>query len=67
MKQYSLLLDGVSIEYTGYFKSVNQCITYTKKRYGKSAELLLIRAVYPIVENEYYSVKTGQIVDRTAG
>ena len=62
MKQFSLLLDNVSIEYTGYFKNVKECIKYTKKRYGSSADLLLIRAVYPKVENEYYSVKTGKVV-----
>ena len=62
MKQYVLLLDNVDIEYTGYFESVNKCITYTKKRYGKTADLLLIRSVYPKLENEYFSVKTGKIV-----
>ena len=56
MKQYVLLLDNVDIEYTGYFESVNKCITYTKKRYGKTADLLLIRSVYPKLENEYFSV-----------
>ena len=63
MKQFVLLLDGVDIEYTGYFKNVNQCIQYTKKRYSKHADLMQIRAVYPKVENEYYSVKTGEIVN----
>jgi hypothetical protein len=63
MKQFVLLLDNVDIEYTGYFKNEKECIKYTKKRYGSSADLLLIRAVYPKVENEYYSVKTGKIVN----
>ena len=62
MKQFVLLLDGVSIEYTGYFESVKKCITYTKKRYGSSSDLILIRAVYPKLENEYFSVKTGKKV-----
>jgi hypothetical protein len=60
MKQYSLLFDGVSIEYTGYFKSVEDCIAYTRKRYKNGGDGILIRAVYPVVENEYYSVKTGK-------
>ena len=64
MKQFVLLLDGLGIEYTGYFKNEKECIKYTKKRYGSSADLLLIRAVYPVVENEYFSVKTGKIVNR---
>ena len=62
MKQFVLLLDGVSIEYTGYFESVKKCITYVKKRYGSSSDLVIIRAVYPEVENEYFSVKTGKRV-----
>ena len=62
MKQYVLLLDNVSIEYTGYFESVRKCITYVKKRYGSSANDVLVRAVYPKLENEYYSVKTGKVV-----
>lgn len=64
MKQFVLLLDDVSIEYTGYFKNEKECITYTKKRYGKSADGILIRAVYPVLENVYFSVKTGKVVTK---
>lgn len=64
MKQFVLLLDNVDIEYTGYFKTEKDCITYTKKRYGKSADGILIRSVYPRLENVYYSVKTGKIVNK---
>jgi hypothetical protein len=62
MKQFVLLFDGVDIEYTGYFKSEKECITYTKNRYKKHADAILIRAVYPKLENEYFSVKTGKVV-----
>ncbi len=67
MKQFVLIYDGVSIEHTGYFKTVNQCIQYTRKRYKNNGKGILIRAVYPTVENEYFSVETGKIVDRVAG
>jgi hypothetical protein len=62
MKQFELIYDGVGIEYTGYFKSEKECITYTKKRYGSSSDVMKIRAVYPTLENVYYSVKTGKVV-----
>ena len=61
-KQYALIYQNVSIEYTGYFESVKKCIQYVKNRYGSSADEVLVRAVYPQVENEYYSVKTGKVV-----
>ncbi len=63
MKQFVLLLDNVDIEYTGYFKSEKECITYTRKRYKTHADVMQIRAVYPKLENVYYSVKTGKIVN----
>lgn len=63
MKQFVLLLDNVDIEYTGYFKSEKECIKYTKARY-KQADLMLIRSVYPVLEDVYYSVKTGTIVEK---
>ncbi len=63
MKQFVLLLDNVDIEYTGYFKSEKECITYTRKRYKTHADLMRIRAVYPKLENVYYSVKTGEIIN----
>lgn len=63
MKQFVLLLDNVDIEYTGYFKSEKECITYTRKRYKTHADVMRIRAVYPKLENVYYSVKTGKIVN----
>ncbi len=63
MKQFVLLLDNVDIEYTGYFKSEKECITYTRKRYKTHADVMKIRAVYPKLENVYYSVKTGKIVN----
>lgn len=63
MKQFVLLLDNVDIEYTGYFKSEKECITYTRKRYKAHADVMQIRAVYPKLENVYYSVKTGKIIN----
>lgn len=63
-KQYVLLLDNVSIEYTGYFESVNKCIQYVRKRYGASSNGVLIRAVYPKLENEYFCVQTGKVVSK---
>jgi hypothetical protein len=63
MKQFELIFDGVSIEYTGYFKSEKECITYTRKRYKTHADVMRIRAVYPKLENVYYSVKTGEIIN----
>jgi len=62
MKQYVLIYEGDDIEYTGYFETVKKCITYVRKRYGTNTEVV-IRAVYPVVENEYYSVKTGKLVN----
>ncbi len=63
MKQFVLLLDNVDIEYTGYFKSEKECITYTRKRYKTHADVMQIRAVYPKLENVYYSVKTGKVIN----
>jgi hypothetical protein len=64
MKQFELIFDGVSIEYTGYFKNEKECITYTKKRYKNGGEGILIHAVYPVLENVYYCVKTGKVVSK---
>jgi hypothetical protein len=63
MKQFVLLFEDVAIEYTGYFKSEKECIQYTKKRYKNGGEGILIRAVYPVLEDVYYCVKTGKKVN----
>ena len=62
MKQFALLYEGVAIEYTGSFKSEKECIQYTRKRYKNNGEGILIRAVYPELENVYYCVQTGEVV-----
>ena len=62
MKQFALIYDGMTIEHTGYFKNEKECITYTKKRYKNGGEGILIRAVYPVLENVYYCVKSGKKV-----
>lgn len=63
MKQFVLLHENVAIEYTGYFKSENECIQYAQKRYKNDGDGILIRAVYPVLENVYYCVKSGKKVN----
>ena len=55
MKQYSVLYNGRSIEYTGYFKSVAAVRRYLKQRYSDSAGITF-RAVYPELEEKIYHV-----------
>ena len=63
MKQFVLLFDDVAIEHTGYFKSEKECIQWVQKRYKDNGDGILIRSVYPVLENEYFSVKTGKLVN----
>jgi hypothetical protein len=56
MKQYSVYFEGMSIEYTGYFKSVAAVRKYLKSRYKDNGAGLTFRAVYPTVEQKIYSV-----------
>ena len=55
MKQYSILLEGFPIEYTGYLKSVSAVRKYLRERYNNT-DKVTFRAVYPVVENKIYSV-----------
>lgn len=55
MKQYSVLYDGMSIEFTGYFKSVASVRKYLKQRYS-DCSLITFRAVYPVLEEKVYHV-----------
>jgi hypothetical protein len=56
MKQYSVLFSGMSIEYTGYFKTPGDVRTYLKKKYKDNGAGLTFRAVYPKVEEKIYHV-----------
>jgi len=56
MKQYSVYFEGISIEYTGYFKSVSAVRKYLRERYSKNIADITFRAVYPVAENKVYSV-----------
>ena len=55
MKQYSVFFEGFPIEYTGYFKSVQDVRSYLKARYSNTKGLNF-KAVYPKVETKVYSV-----------
>ena len=55
MKQYSVLYDGMSIEFTGYFKTVSAVRKYLKQRYSDCTKITF-QAVYPVVEKEIYKV-----------
>lgn len=54
-KQYSVLFEGFPIEFTGYFKSVQDVRSYLKARYSDTKGLTF-KAVYPKVETKVYSV-----------
>lgn len=56
MKQYSVYYDGVSIEYTGYFKSVAAVRKYLREKYSNQGAGLSFRAVYPTLGNKIYLV-----------
>jgi len=55
MKQYSVMYNGMAIEYTGYFKSVSAVRAFLKKRYSNT-EGVTFRAVYPVFEQTVYEV-----------
>lgn len=55
MKQYSVLYNGRSIEYTGYFKTVSAVRKYLKQRYSDCTNITF-RAIYPELEDKIYHV-----------
>ena len=54
-KQYAVMYNGVSVEYTGYFKTPGAVRKYLKARYS-DCNGLTFRAVYPTLEEKIYAV-----------
>lgn len=55
MKQYAVMYNGVSVEYTGYFKTPGAVRKYLKARYSDVVGVTF-RAVYPTLEEKVYHV-----------
>lgn len=56
MKQYAVFYMDTPIEYTGYFKSIAAVRKYLKARYAGNGFGLRFKAIYPTVEEKFYTV-----------